>query len=249
MINKIFIIESLPIRDKHTGFKLYNETIIEKIATYKKEIEHHYISLETKDDFILYVQKINDSISANDELIIHIEAHGGREVLQFANFESIKWTELETLLIPLNTKCKNKLHLNLVTCFGMHSAEKINLTKTAPYKSYISALKKLFPEEIISDNSKLYDRIIETQNIFIGYIQFMQTNPETKLKIKDIETVLTLILDHQIDRFIGTAILKDFFDQYLNINIDNYVLANLASNEDKKEYILNLFLKRYLPDD
>jgi hypothetical protein len=43
------------------------------------------------------------------------------------------------------------------------------------------------------------------------------------------------------------SILKDFFDHYLNIEIDNLKLNELNTEDEIIDYILNLFLSRYLP--
>src|SRR5690606_18734839 len=158
-----------------------------------------------------------------------------------------KWTDLEIILIDINFKSKNKLHLNLATCHGMHIAEKINLKKTAPYKSYISALRTLKPSEIIADNTLLYKSIIETQNLYEAYIEFCKLNPKTQLRLKDIETAMKFIPSIQVSRFLGhKSLIKDFFDNYLNVDID---ATNLNKLEDEQivEYILELFLNRYLP--
>ena len=130
----------------------------------------------------------------------------------------------------------------------MHIAEKITLTQTAPYKSYISALKKLFPNEIIEDNSIFYKEIIETQDVFKSYIEFCKQRPKTQLRIKDIETAMRIILGIQIKRYAKhPSLVKSFFDIYLNIQIDYRQLNELKTEDEIVEYILNLFFDRYLP--
>ena len=248
MINKIYIIESLRPSDELTGEKLYRNIIEKNILSEQKEIYHNYIFTESKIEFLNKLDSILENTKGEDEIIIHIEAHGGNEEMQFGNYELIKWTELENHLIKINSACRNKLHLNLATCHGMHIAEKISLTKTAPYKSYISALKELMPSEIIEDNSVFYNEIIKTQNIFISYVEFCKQRPKTQLRIKDIETGMKMIIGLQISMFMKSpSILKDFFDHYLNIEIDNIQLNKLNTENEIIDYILNLFLSRYLP--
>lgn len=247
MINQIFIIESLSDSEKHTGKELYDDIITRYIQYYSKNIEHDYASVNSQQEFKDKLKSILNRTTGNNELIIHIEAHGGFEEMQFSNGELMKWTDLENILIEINLKSTNKLHLNLATCHGMHVAEKINRTKTAPYKSYTSALNKLSPTEIIEDNSILYKEIIETQNIFKAYINFCKQRPKTQLRIKDIETAMKYILSIQICRFLKhKTLIKDFFDHYLNIDIDAQTLSKLE-NEEIIDYILKLFFNRYLP--
>jgi hypothetical protein len=248
MINRIYVIESLRTEDKLTGKELYCDVIERYVSFYQKEIYHNYVSTESKNDFINKLDEILEETRSEDEIIIHIEAHGGNEEIQFGNDELLKWTELESYLIKINLKCKNKLHLNLATCYGMHVAEKITLKQTAPYKSYISALRELSSNEIIEDNSIFYKEIIETQDIFKSYIEFCKQKPETQLKIKDIETAMKIILGIQISRFANHwYFIKDFFDVYLNIQINNMCLSKLKTEDEIVEYVLNLFFDRYLP--
>lgn len=248
MVNKIYIIESLRTDDDLTGEELYKDVIERYVLFYNKDIYHNYSNTYSKIKFLSKLKEILLETNAEDEIIIHIEAHGGNEEIQLGNYELIKWVELESFLIEINLKCKNKLHLNLATCHGMHIAEKITLTRTAPYKSYISSLKKLLPNEIIENNSIFYKEIIETQDVFKSYIEFFKQKPKTQLKIKDIETSLKIILGIQISRFAyDLDLVKSFFDNYLNIQIDNRQLKKLKSENEIVEYVLNLFLSRYLP--
>lgn len=190
MITKIYIIESLPPDEKHTGKELYRDIIERYILFFKKEIEHSYIFVEGKNEFINKLKDILENTKKENEIIVHIEAHGGNEKIHFSNDESLKWTGLEIYFRKINIACKNKLHLNLATCYEKYIAKKITLTDTAPFKSYISALKTLSPIEIIEDNSILYKSVIETQDIFSSYQKFYKQKPETQLKIENIETII-----------------------------------------------------------
>lgn len=248
MVNKIYIIESLKTNDKLTGKELYDDIIQRYVAFYKKEIFHNYSFTESKNEFIDKLNEILTRTNSEDEIIIHIEAHGRKEEIQLGNYEPVKWTELESYLIDINLKCKNKLHLNLATCHGMHVAEKISLKQTAPYKSYVSALKELSPSEIIEDNSIFYKEIIKNQDVFKSYIEFNKQQTKTQLRIKDVETVMKIVLGNQISQFANhPSLIKSFFDNYLNLQIDNSYLSGLITENEIVEYVLSLFFNRYLP--
>ncbi|GEM_PF-2621991 len=250
MINKIIVIESLPSKERHTGKELYDDIISRYSHYFNPSIAHQYYFVNSKIEFLDIMSTIQDDIKVTDEIILHVEAHGGNEEMQFGNYDLIKWTDLESILIEINKLCKNKLHLNLATCHGMHIAEKICLTKTAPYKSYISALNVLKPKEILEDNSILYEEIIKSGNIFVGYVNFLYRQKSTQLRIKDIKTVLDYILSSQIMSFIiasPTFDLKIFFDGYLNIKIENNILQSLIKPQEKIKYILDLFYSRFFP--
>jgi hypothetical protein len=248
LINQIYIIESLPHGERQTGKELYDDTITRYIEFHSKSIEHNYTFVNSSADFISKLENILTQITENTELILHVEAHGGLEEMQFSNGDLFKWVDLEMILAKINLKTKNGLHLNIATCHGMYLGEKLNLKSTAPYKSYISALRTMLPSEIIEDNTILYQKIIETQNLYKSFLEFNILRNETQLRIKDIETVLSFILIIQIKRFVNNRlIIKDFLDEYLNIEIKENKLNEL-SNELLTQYIFLLFMQRYLPN-
>jgi len=249
-INRIIVIESIPDDEKQTGKELYDDIITRYIKYFNPEIIHEYYLINSKSEFIELLNKIKNSLDENDELILHIEAHGGTDELQFKNMELLEWQELEKILVEINQICKNKLHLNLATCHGMHVAEKISLKSTAPYQTYISALYQLNPNEILEDNSILYEELIKSRHIFKGFVEFLIRKQDTKLKMKDVKTVLEYVLNRQIMYFLiasPTFDLKSFFDHYLMINIDNRIITKIIEPQEKIEYILSLFFERYLP--
>ncbi|MNK58848.1 hypothetical protein D3C87_779440 [compost metagenome] len=248
MIERIIIIESIPEDEKKTGKELYDDIITKYIQFFNSEIKAEYYKVTSKSEFLEIIENITQNISNEIETILHIEAHGGNEEIQFSNYELLKWIELEKKLSIINAKSKNKLHLNLATCHGMHVAEKTSLIDTAPYKSFISALNELSPYEIIEDNSILYEEIIKSKDIFQGFVNFLKRQQKTQLRIKDIKTVLDYILSIQILRFIvldPNFDLKMFFDNYLNIVIDKSHLNNLKTSDEKIKYILEIFYQRY----
>ncbi|MFC7773903.1 hypothetical protein [Flavobacterium sp. GCM10027622] len=250
MINRIFIIESIPAGEKLTGKELYDDIITRYITFFNHEIKSEYHFVESRKDFLKALNILQENISDEYETILHIEAHGGNEEIHFSNLETLKWTDLENYLVEINKISKNNLHLNLATCYGMHVAEKISLKNTAPYKSFTSALRELSPLEIINDNSILYEEIIKTRNIFQGFENFIQKQKSTQLRIKDTKTALEYILTSQIMLFLNASPnfdLKLFFDHYLNIEIDNSTLQKITEPKEKIEYILKIFCKRYFP--
>lgn len=99
------------------------------------------------------ISKIEINADPNDEIIIQIEVHVNDTFMGFKNNDVISWNELTEVLIPINRIPKNKLHLNIVACFGMRTGLSIDLKRTAPYKSYRAVLEKIKPTTIITDNN------------------------------------------------------------------------------------------------
>jgi hypothetical protein len=251
MVNKILIIESLRPADLRTGELLYNNIIAKKIKDENLKIENKYFFAFSKQEFLEVINNFQNEIHETDEIILHLEAHGGNNEMQFGNYELLTWSELEKILIEINKKCKNKLHLNLATCHGMHVAGNFSIKQTAPYKTYISALNTLTPKEILEDNYVLYEEIIQSTNIYQAYTNFIKKQSGTKFRAKDTKHVLNQILGLQIMRFINStnsvADLKIYIDNYLKIDINTNILESKNEIEEKIAYILDLFYLRFFP--
>jgi len=246
MINKIFVLDSIPLNEKQTGEDLYKDVIRNYGEYYKSNIEHHFFKVNSKQEFFDRLNGIYSSLEPDDEAIIHIEGHGDNQLFELLNKEVVSWDELRNCLVRINRKIRNKLHLNLATCFGMHIAVKISLTDTSPYKSYISALNELKPIDIGRDNSIIYEEVMKCKEMYPAFIEFTERSPTTTLRIKDIETVLDFILGLQIDRTLSkfpNYDLKTFYDVFLNININNEDLKNAKV---KAQYVKDLFFDRFL---
>jgi len=55
--------------------------------------------------------------------ILHISAHGNKEGIQLSNTEVISWSELRTLLHPINTVLQNCLVLCMSCCHGYFGSQ------------------------------------------------------------------------------------------------------------------------------
>ena len=245
MINKIYIIESIPDNEIQTGKKLYDQIIVNCNNKYSSKIEHQYSSLNDRESFFETLKLIENNSKLGDEIIIHIEVHGNDSEMGLKNNESVSWDELTEKLIPINKILKNNLHINIVACFSMHIGLSINLKSTAPYKSYISTLEKITPNEISADNKVIYEKIFEFREIYKAYVEFYKINQNSKFKIKDINTVLEYHIKPHLNLFLNSGslgFLKSFFDSYLNININ---IVELNQTDNKIDYIFSQFKKRF----
>jgi len=245
MITKIFIIESLPNNELQTGEELFNNTI-NNDQFKDSTINSQLIKVNDKDELFTCLTHIERDISDSDEVIVQIEAHGNNNEMGLKNSQTVTWKELTKYLIPINKKCRNKLHLNLATCYSMHAGLSIDLKLTAPYKTYISTIEKIKIYEIMEDNKILYKYIMDKKELFPAYLEFMKERPTSKFRIKDVMTVLDYHLKPNLLKFLQEGsdfLVKSFFEPYLNIEID---LKELEASNDKVEYVMSLFKKRFI---
>lgn len=244
MLNRIILLQSLSKEEYQSGKILY-ETGISTFPN-PHNIKHVFKIIESKNDLLTILNIIESNVESGEEVIIHIEAHGNINEFGFINGERMSWNELTNHLIKINQKLKNGLHLNLATCFSMHVAQEIDLKKNSPYKSLISTIAKVKAGKVLDENLKFYKEIFKSGKVYDAYVQFLNLNPDTKFKIKDIEIVLDYMVKFQIQRFVGILdlqILKTFFENYLNIELE---IKSLRETQEKAKYILNKFKNRFL---
>ncbi len=165
-LNKIYLIESIPPNEAQTGAELFQDTIEPYNRFHKSNIELYFKKAFDKGEFLESLKFVLENISFSDKIILHLEAHGSRDKKKMilSNDDEISWSELTEYLIPINRKCKNNLVLFNLSCFGNYISQLIDLRKTAPFKSFIGSQHSIYPFEIISYYTALYERIIKSKD-------------------------------------------------------------------------------------
>ncbi|WP_111308558.1 hypothetical protein [Confluentibacter sediminis] len=246
-LNKIFLIESIPINEPQTGEEIFKDSIKPYNDYYNAKIQLEFKKVTNKEDFLNAVNTIYESVNSNDKIILHIEAHGSsdKKKLVLSNDDIISWQELTEILTPINSKLKNNLHLFNVSCFGNYISQLIDLTKTAPFRSFIGSKYEIYPHEIISYYTSLYDRILKLKDPYKAVHEIAKIDIVEKFFMKDLEFLLTGITYGHLQLFFQSgslSIIKQMFDSRLNINID---INEMQKHEDPKIYIIDLFRKRF----
>jgi len=247
MVDKIFVIESIPSAEKQTGKELFNDTIERYIEYHGKNITHKYMSVDSRDEFFIVMNQILSETTDQGEIVIHIEAHGGLDEIHFSNQDTLGWSQLENLLRAINLKSKNNLHLNLAACYGMHVAKKLDRKSTAPFKSYSATLGTVLPIEISTYNTLFYRYLIELQDLYLAHQEAEALCTGCKFKVKDLKHTLKLYFIGLLASCDGNlSLIKEIFDNYLSIDIDCHILVS-KSLDAQIDYILELYFWKYLP--
>lgn len=213
--------------------ELFKDTIYRYKQFYNSDIEIFFEKFDSKSDFINLLKTVENDSLESDGILLHIETHGNKSVMALKNGDDIDWNEFSDMLIPLNSKLKNKLFLNIVACFGRYAAYTMNLKKTSPFRCFISSSDVLFPKEILNDNTIFYDYLLKNGNIYEAYLKLFEINPKTKFYIKEVETVLSYHIIPNLDLFLKNGrmfLIKSFFDNYLNLDINLAELSNVEDN-------------------
>ncbi|TSJ42267.1 hypothetical protein [Fluviicola chungangensis] len=254
MITRIYVLESLT-NERQTGTELYNDTISKYCQFYAPDLLHSLTTINSKIDLLDVLKTIENEVQDDDEVILHIEAHGATDKtsMVLSNGDTISWKELEACLMLINLKTKNKLHLHLATCFGMHVALEIGktLNKTAPYKSFMASLYALNNSDIIADNNLLYEEIIKKREIYSAFVAFNKSSPSTTMRIKDVETVLGEVIRFQVARFLVMDPLFDvvlFYNGSYNLNMNYSKFNTFETIEEKCNYVFESLATNYFPN-
>ncbi|WP_300667131.1 hypothetical protein [Fluviicola sp.] len=255
MITRIYVLESIPTDEPQTGRELYNDTISRYCQFYAPDLLHSHTTIKSKMDLIGWLNTIENEVLSTDEIVLHIEAHGATDKtsMVLSNGDSISWKELETYLIRINLKTKNKLHLHLATCFGMHVAFEIGktLNKTAPYKSFTASLYALKPVDIIADNNLLYEEIIRQRQMYKAFETFDKRSPETTMRTKDVETVLGQYIRYRVESFLSMDPSFDvvmFFNVWCNLKMDYTEFNSFETIQEKSNYVFESLATNYFPN-
>lgn len=246
LVNKIFILESIPDDEVQTGEELFNDTISRYIKFYKSEIESSFVKINSKDEFINELNNIFSSVEHPDKIILHIEAHGNKNEMSFKNGDKMSWQDLIDCITPINQKLKNGIHLFVLTCFGRYIGLDIDTKKTVPFKSFLTAREKIYPNEIIGYYTSLYEKIIETGDLYKAANDNEIMNVHNKFHIKDVEYFYVMYFNSLLNltqfKTASNGLKKDLLDSMLNINIDLDIMNKV---KDPNLYILKLFLNRF----
>lgn len=254
MITRIYVLESLA-NERQTGTELYNDTISKYCQFYAPDLFHSLKTVNSKIDLLSVLKTIENEVQGIDEVILHIEAHGSTDKtsMVLSNGDLISWRELEACLILINFKTRNKLHLHLATCFGMHVALEIGktLNKTSPYKSFMASLYALNNSDIIADNNLLYEEIIKKREMYRAFVAFNKSSPGTTMRIKDVKTVLREIIRLQVERFLvldSTFDVVLFYNVSYNLNMNYSEFNSFETIQEKSNYVFESLATNYFPD-
>jgi len=176
-IKHVVVIQSLTPGDKKTGKELYEDVIKMRINFTQPPIlkmTHQYHEVYNKNSFIemLKFYGINSQYM-HGGIVIHLEMHGSddKSGLGLSDGTIILWEELVDLLRVININTKNNLYVTMATCFGRYMYLGVSDEKKSPYSAYISASKKVMPDEIITDFSIVFETLIASGNLVYSYLE------------------------------------------------------------------------------
>jgi hypothetical protein len=180
----IFVIESLPARDRHTGSRLFDHVAPmcgQRAHCFGRPNLHCRLEQpRTAQEFREVVQKV---ASGGWIPILHIEAHGCEQGIETGSGELVLWGDLYADLQSLNIACRNNLMLVMSACHGIHAAELFlgGLLKAAPVRCVIGPETEIYDTDLESGFIAFYTEIIQRNDCSAAGKQLRAHVPSMKL--------------------------------------------------------------------
>lgn len=162
--SKVIIIQSL--NDVLTGNRLQDDLSILTVFT-QGIVTSELINISNKQQFLNLLCKIKQDVQENKYLpIIHIEAHGIEDNtgLILAENADISWQEMKRPLSEINMATRLNLVVCISACYGGSFASALNTEDRAPCWAMIGPKEKMYPDDLLRDYTKFYEKIFKTGN-------------------------------------------------------------------------------------
>jgi hypothetical protein len=132
-VSQMVIIESLPTGDRKTGRELHDD-LQTRLLPYGARIQLHFQAATSASHFEFLLQDLYAFVNIDRRApILHIECHGDREALQFADGSLMPWSQLKPLLTAINYACRMNLVVVLACCDGAYFMAECRYTELVPF--------------------------------------------------------------------------------------------------------------------
>lgn len=166
--NKIYIIESLRAEDRKTGRELSEDSLHYALMAANndaagKEVklssEYHFV--ESGNDFTKILDKVlSECISDGVGPVLHLEIHGSKSGLRFADDSIIEWNEIANRLLMINVASHFNLFLTLAVCFGGHLIRIVRPMTPVPFWGFVGAIQSIDEKTIAEGFSEFYASLL-----------------------------------------------------------------------------------------
>lgn len=180
--NRIYIIESLPPREKATGTDLHNDLLKWKNFDHP-DFESMLKNPVNRDDFFAVFDEILDKcINENISPIIHFEIHGASDYsgLVLSSGELVTWDELGDKIRPINHQLKNGLFITMGVCHGCYFMSKDVVDQPSLFQGIVASFDKLYNGDIYVQFYSFYEELFTSFDFNKAYEKLIEANPAVK---------------------------------------------------------------------
>lgn len=162
--NKILLARSLPPHEEGVSRRLAEDLRIESFSKNSIPVEDQPI--ESKSDLLILFSSISRNFREGGEIpFLHLDAHGGRDFLQFSSGEHMPWTEFISHTTKLNKSLEMSLAISLGVCEGAWSIIGMKGIERAPFMLLFAPKNPLSAADATTWSKTLYSGILDNQPI------------------------------------------------------------------------------------
>ena len=167
-MKKLYIIESLREGDEKTGKKIAD--------IFSSLVKTYYFSCFSASSLETTFHEIENTVTAGDQVILSLEAHGDTNGMQLSDMNVVAWNEVAVFLRSINAKTEMGLTVLASTCFGQYLDYSITIKNRAPFYESYGPNKKMEDDCILRYNTAIIRDFIKDGNLS-QTIQWENTEP------------------------------------------------------------------------
>jgi hypothetical protein len=162
--NKIYVIQSIPDKEKQTGTELYDD-IISRRAWTDPNLATELVEVRSRGDFFNLLEHIKEETKAKKILpFIHFETHGTEEGISLNSDEVVNFSEFIPTIREINIYSGNNLFISVGACWGGKIQFETDLTKPCPFRGFIGPMDKIFPNDIVISFTSFFDELLTSHD-------------------------------------------------------------------------------------
>lgn len=163
---RIAVIESLPDGESKTGAKLYEGELI-PLTLKDKSLTASLHEVKDLVEFKRTIDEIADSLSGDELVTLHIEAHGaGENGIRLASGVNLGWKDFMDECRKLNDMLSGLLVVILSMCYSIPILGSIDPTQRAPFKAILLTNKDVTVDEVERGFTAFYNSYKNPLDVF-----------------------------------------------------------------------------------
>lgn len=183
--NKIYVIESLRVKDTKTGQFLFNDVIKRRLEQKGLNNNCELLMPTSRETFFESLEHIRkETIFKLVNPIIHFELHGSKEGIQVSNNDIITWDEIQFRLTELNFITKCNLFITMATCYGGYIYSVIKPNLRCPFWGFVGPFETVYGDEVLENYGAFYDEFIQSLDFNKAVIALNNSNLNGKSTFK-----------------------------------------------------------------
>ena len=163
ILNKLWVIESLPSGELRTGKNLFDNQL-DKAKQVQKDLVVEFAEPITKAELLEVLEKIRNEALNGILPMIHFECHGCEDGLGTASGELVEWDEIREILIEINRSTKLNLMIVIAACNGAYLIKVCTKLEAAPFWAIIGPEVEVSAGHIQDNFGRFYESLFSDLN-------------------------------------------------------------------------------------